>query len=229
MRAKYYYRLFGQMRLKRAFAFFIIFFGTFVSAYFYFIYQVSPTIKTLSDTRAKAIALKATNEAVMERIGKIEYENLIKVTTNANGMVTSLNADVIEMNKLSTEITTDIQKKLLTMEDTDIQIPLGRFLGLSVFSGYGPRITVKAIPTGNVSVDFKTEFKSEGINQTRHRIYLEIKTSVRMVAPFISDVVPFETNMTVAETVVVGDIPDSYYNLEGVDGLDKLDTTEFME
>lgn len=229
MRAKYYYRLFGQGRLKRAFAFFLIFFGLFIFVYFYFIYQVSPTIKTLSDTRAKAIALKATNEAVMERIESIEYENLIKVTTNSNGMITSLNADVIEMNKLSTEITTDIQKKLLTMEDADIQIPLGRFLGLSVFSGYGPKITVKAIPTGNVSVDFKTEFKSEGINQTRHRIYLEIKTSVRMVAPFISGVVPFETNMTVAETVVVGDIPDSYYNLEGIESMDKLDTTEFME
>lgn len=229
MRAKYYYRLFGQVRLKRAFAFFLIFFGLFILAYFYFVYQVSPTIKTLSDTRAKAIALKATNEAVMERIEQVEYENLIKVTTNTNGMITALNADVIEMNKLSTEITTDIQKKLLTMQDADIQIPLGRFLGLSVFSGYGPRITVKAIPTGNVSVDFKTEFKSEGINQTRHRIYLEIKTSVRMVAPFISDVVPFETNMTVAETVIVGDIPDSYYNLEGVENLDKLDTTEFME
>lgn len=217
------------MRLKKAFAFFAIFFIIFSISYFYFIYQVSPTIKTLSDTRAKAIALKATNEAVMERIEKIEYENLIKVTTNTTGMITALNADVIEMNKLSTEITTDIQKKLLTMEDTDIQIPLGRFFGLSVFSGYGPRITVKAIPTGNVSVDFKTEFKSEGINQTRHRIYLEIKTSVRMVAPFISDVVPFETNMTVAETVVVGDIPDSYYNLEGVENMNKLDTTEFME
>ena len=229
MRAKYYYRLFGQAGLKKVLAFFLIFFGLFIFAYFYFVYQVSPTIKTLSDTRAKAIALKATNEAVMERIEQVEYENLIKVATNTNGMITALNADVIEMNKLSTEITTDIQKRLLTMKDTDIQIPLGRFLGLSVFSGYGPRITVKAIPTGNVSVDFKTEFKSEGINQTRHRIYLEIKTSVRMVAPFISDVVPFETNMTVAETVIVGDIPDSYYNLEGVENMDKLDTTEFME
>ena len=50
-----------------------------------------------------------------------------------------------------------------------------------------------------------------------------------MVAPFISDVVPFEAHMTVAETVVVGDIPASYYNLEGIENMDKLDTTEFME
>ena len=229
MRAKYYYRLFGQMRIKKAFAFILIFLGIFILFYLYFVNQVSPTIQTLCDTRAKSIALKATNEAVMERIDKIEYNNLIHITTDSNGNVKAVNADVIEMNKLATEITTDIQKKLLKMEDTNIQIPMGRFLGLSVFSGYGPKITIKAIPTGNVSVDFKTEFKSEGINQTRHRIYLEIKTSVRMVAPFISDVIPFETNMTVAETVIVGDIPDSYYNLEGVDGLDKLDTTEFME
>lgn len=217
------------MRVKKAFALFAIFIGVFIVIYYYFVNQVSPTIKTLCDTRAKAIALKATNEAVMERLNEIEYDNLIHFTTNEKGTITGLNADVIEMNKLSTEITTEVQKKLLDIEDTEIKIPIGSFLGLSVFSGYGPKITVKAIPTGNVSVDFKTEFMSEGINQTRHRIYLEIKTSVRMVAPFISDVVPFETNMTVAETVIVGDIPSSYYNLEGIEDLEKIDTTNFME
>lgn len=217
------------MRVKKAFALFAIFIGVFIIIYYYFVNQVSPTIKTLCDTRAKAIALKATNEAVMERLNEIEYDNLIHFTTNEKGTITGLNADVIEMNKLSTEITTEVQKKLLDIEDTEIKIPIGSFLGLSVFSGYGPKITVKAIPTGNVSVDFKTEFMSEGINQTRHRIYLEIKTSVRMVAPFISDVVPFETNMTVAETVIVGDIPSSYYNLEGIEDLEKIDTTNFME
>lgn len=229
MRAKYYFRLFGQMRVKRAFALFAIFIFVFILIYYYFVNQVSPTIKTLCETRAKALALKATNEAVMERLNEIDYENLVHFATNEKGTITGLNADVIEMNKLSTEITTEIQQKLLGIEDTEIKIPIGRFLGLSVFSGYGPKITVKAIPTGNVSVDFKTEFMSEGINQTRHRIYLEIKTSVRMVAPFISDVVPFETNMTVAETVIVGDIPSSYYNLEGIEDLDKKDTTNFME
>ena len=229
MRAKYYYRLFGQVHLKKAFAFLGISIGMFILIYYYFVNQVSPTIKTLCETRAKAIALKATNEAVMERLNEIKYDNLIHVTTGENGNITGLNADVIKMNKLSTEITTDIQKKLINIDDTQIKIPVGRFLGLSVFSGYGPKITVKAIPTGNVSVDFKTEFMSEGINQTRHRIYLEIKTSVRMVAPFISDIVPFETNMTVAETVIVGDIPATYYNLEGIEKMDKLDTTEFMQ
>ena len=229
MRAKYYYRLFGQVHIKKAFAFVVIFIGIFILMYYYFVNQVSPTIKTLCDTRAKAIALKATNEAVMERLNEIKYDNLIHVTTNEKGTITGLNADVIEMNKLSTEITTEIQKKLLNIDDTEIKIPIGRFLGLSVFSGYGPKIVVKSIPTGNVSVDFKTEFMSEGINQTRHRIYLEIKTSVRMVAPFISNVVPFETNMTVAETVIVGDIPNTYYNLEGIEEMNKLDTTEFME
>ena len=229
MRAKYYYRLFGQMRLKKAFAFFLIFLGVFIVIYLYFVNQISPTINTLSETRAKAIALKATNEAVMERIVKIEYDNLIHVTTDEAGMIKGLNADVIEMNKLSAEITTDIQQKLLNMKDANIRIPIGSFLGWSVFSGYGPKITIKAIPTGNVSVDFKTEFKSEGINQTRHRIYLEIKTSVRMVAPFISDVVPFETNMTVAETVIVGDIPSTYYNLESNQKLENVDTTDYWQ
>lgn len=228
MRAKYYYRLFGQMQLKKAFALLLIFIGMFIFSYYYFTNQVSPTLKALCDSRAKAIALKATNQAVMEKMERVSYDKLVNTTTDNNGRIMGLNADVIKMNELAMEITTDIQQKLINISDTEIKVPMGKFMGLSVFSGYGPKITIKAIPTGNVSVDFKTEFKSEGINQTRHRIYLEIKTSVRMVAPFISDVVNFETNMTVAETVIIGDIPQTYYNLEGIEDIKKVDTTNFM-
>ena len=224
MRPKYYYRLFGQMQVKRAFALLLILTGLLIMIYILFVNKLSPTIITLLDSNANAIALKATNEAVMEKIEEIEYDNLIHVKSDDSGVIKGLNADVIAMNKLSAEIATDIQQKLLDIVDTEIRIPLGEFFGMSLFSGYGPKITIKAIPTGNVSVDFKTEFRAEGINQTRHRIYLEIKTEVKMVAPFMSDTVPFETNITVAETVIVGDIPQTYYNLQSTDKLEDITT-----
>ncbi len=229
MRLKYYYKLLRQVRIKKAFALFIIIYGLLLILYIFFIKQISPTIRTLSDNRAKAIALKATNEAVMEKISEIKYDNLMHVSIGDNGKITGLNADVIEMNKLSVEITNQIQEKLLNIEGSEFGIPIGKALGLSIFSGYGPYIIVKAIPMGNVSVDFKTEFKTEGINQTRHRIYIQVKTSVRMVAPFISEIANFESNITVAETVIVGDIPEAYYNLQGVEGIDLKDTLEYID
>jgi len=216
MRVKYYKRLFGQMSYKKPFVFIVTFPLFIIMIYSYFINQISPTIKTLCDTRAKAIALQVTTEAVREYMTELKYENLIHVQTEESGRITGLNADVVEMNKLSTKIAYRIQEKLINVEDVEIKVPIGKLLGWSIFSGYGPKIKIKVMPTGTVNVDFKTEFKSEGINQTRHRIYIEVKTNVRTVAPFVSDVTGFQENVTVAETVIVGEIPDTYYNIEGM-------------
>lgn len=215
------------MSYKKPFVFIITLVLFVFLLYSYFIDQISPTIKTLCDTRAKAIALKITNEVVREHISELRYENLMNVKTGENGKITGLNADIVEMNKLSTKIAYKVQEKLINIEDIQIQVPIGKFLGWSIFSGYGPKIKIKTMPTGNVEVDFKTEFKSEGINQTRHRIYIEIKTSVRMVTPFVSDTVNFEENLTVAETVIVGEIPETYYNFNGVEGFSAKETIDY--
>lgn len=212
------------MNYKKSFVFIIIVSLFMSMVYSYFTKQISPMIKTLCDTRAKAIALKVTNEAVREYITEIKYENLMQITTGENGKITGLSANTLEMNKLSTKISSRIQEKLVNVEDIEINVPIGKLLGWSIFSGYGPKIRIRVIPTGNVAADFKTEFKAEGINQTRHRVYIAIRTSVRMVTPFVSDTVMFEDNITVAETVIVGDTPATYYNFEGMEGLNTKDT-----
>lgn len=229
MRVKYYKRLFGQMSYKKPFVFIIIFSIFITLLYSYFINQVGPLIKTLCDTRAKAIALKVTNETIKEYMTDLTYENLMQIKTGENGKITGLSADTLEMNKLSVKISYGIQEKLMNIEDIEIVVPIGKLLGWSIFSGYGPKINVKMTPTGNVTTDFKTEFKSEGINQTRHRIYIAIKTSVRMVTPFVSDTVTFEENLTVAETVIVGDTPATYYNLNGIESFVPKDSLNLMK
>lgn len=77
-------------------------------------------------------------------------------------------------------------------------------------------MVVRIIPAGTVSTDYKTEFLSSGINQTRHRIYIEIVSQMTVVAPFISESVEVRTNVNVAETVLIGNVPETFYNLEGV-------------
>ena len=80
----------------------------------------------------------------------------------------------------------------------------------------GPQLVVKIIPVGVVTTDYKTEFLSTGINQTRHRIYIEIKSEMTVVAPFTNETVEVVTNVNVAETVLIGNVPETFYNLEGV-------------
>ena len=120
------------------------------------------------------------------------------------------------MNRLSSEIASAIQDKLTNLDDITIKIPVAKLLGLNIFSGYGPKIKIKLVPYGNTLAEFNTEFVSEGINQTRHTIYIDIASTVNVIIPFNVGAVTSVTRVTVAETVIVGDIPQTYYNIEGI-------------
>jgi len=85
----------------------------------------------------------------------------------------------------------------------------------SLFAAGGPKINVRVIPTGSVETDFESEFVSAGINQTRHRIYLEVKTTVGIVVPFTDKKTEITTRIPVAETVIIGDVPEFYIDRDG--------------
>lgn len=88
----------------------------------------------------------------------------------------------------------------------------GNFTGNNLLSGYGPDIKVKVIPQGTVTTEFKTEFLSAGINQTRHRVYLNVSGTMYVTAPFMEDEMTIDTGVTIAETVLIGDVPEFYGN-----------------
>ena len=135
----------------------------------------------------------------------------------SRGKIIAINANIIELNKLSSEISYKIQEKLNNLDKVSVRIPLGQVMGLNVFSGYGPDIDIKLVPMGNIETKFDTEFASEGINQTKHTIYMNIQSIITVVAPFIGSSVQCNSTVTVAETIIVGDIPETYYNIEGLE------------
>ena len=89
----------------------------------------------------------------------------------------------------------------------------GNFTGNSLFSGIGPNIKIRVMPAGTVTTEFKTEFLSAGINQTRHRVYVSVVCHMRVVAPFASDNVVVDNSVTVAETILIGEVPSYYQGL----------------
>lgn len=228
MRIKYYIKLFGQMNFKKSFVFMIILLSTIAIFIIYLIKIITPTIQTLCENKSKAIALQVTTQTVKEFLKDVDYDELMNLTYDSNGKISSLNADVTNMNKISAEISYKIQEKLEAIQKSTINIPIGKLLGWSIFSGYGPNITIKLVPAGNVAATFKTEFSSEGINQTKHTIYIEIITNVLTVAPFVSQIVSFSNNLKIAETIIVGDIPETYYNIQGLDQTSQADVLEFV-
>lgn len=216
MRAKYYIRLFGQTYIRRSFAFLLITISSVFLIMFLAVKGVSPAIKVACSSSAKSVALRVTNETVKEMLNDIEYDSLVEVSYNNDGKIVGINANIIEMNKLSSGIAYKVQERLSNLEDVEIKIPIAKLIGLNIFSGYGPKIKLKLVPYGNTLAEFKTEFVSEGINQTRHTIYIDIASTVNIIVPFNIGAVSSETRVTVAETVIVGDIPNTYYNIEGV-------------
>ena len=90
---------------------------------------------------------------------------------------------------------------------------------------YGPQIDVKILPGGNVSAIFKTEFASSGINQTVYRVYLDVKSNISIATPFVAKTSEITSYISIAEVVIVGGVPQTYYNLEG---MKPNDTTKLM-
>ncbi len=228
MRVKYYTRLFGQTYIRKSFALFLVIIPICVLIAFLAMKRISPVIKIACTSSAKSIALRVTNETVKEILSEVDYESLVKLTYNNQGKIVGINANIIEMNNLSSGIAYKVQEKLSNLEDMEIKIPMAKLIGLNIFSGYGPKIKLKLVPYGNTFAEFKTEFVSEGINQTKHTIYVDISSTVNVIAPFNVGAVSSVTRVTVAETVIVGDIPNTYYNIEGLTNAAELGILDTM-
>ena len=220
MRTKYYIRLFGQMNYKKSFVLFIIIL-IFIASIFssiQLVNKISPAIKLACESKAKAIGVQITEETVRDVIETLEYESLMNIKYNDQGKIIAISANIIQLNKLSSQIAYKIQEELNNLDKITVEIPIGKMVGLNIFSGYGPDINIKVVPMGNVETDFKTEFVAQGINQTKHTIYMEIESKMTVVAPFASDTVVCSSTVTIGETIIIGDIPSSYYNIEDLTG-----------
>lgn len=208
------------MNFKKAFVFFFsIIFIINVSIYI-FNRKIEPTLDAVCSNNAKNIAFKASNEAVYEYMENIKYDDLINLEKNSSGKVTAISANVSEINKLSTVVSSNIQKKLEENKETEVTVPLSEFFGIRVIGSRGPNIKVKTTVEGNVDVSFKSEFKEAGINQTKHTLYVEVTTNVATIAPFFTSEKKYVNNIMIAETIIVSDTPTSYYEINGVEGLD---------
>ena len=216
MRPKYYIRLFGQMNAKKPFVLFVVAILLIIISSIYLLNSITPAIKIACQSRAKAIGVQITEETVNEFIQNVEYKTLMHITYNEKGKIIAINANIIELNKLSSQITYKIQEKLNNLDKVSVDIPITSMMGLNVFSGYGPDVSIKLLPMGNIETKFDTKFASEGINQTKHTIYMNIASNITVVAPFIGSNVQCNSTVTIAETIIVGDIPSTYYNVEGL-------------
>ncbi|HWR62076.1 MAG TPA: sporulation protein YunB, partial [Clostridia bacterium] len=170
--------------------------------------NIKPTIVAMSEISARLIATEAINEAVSNKIGNNTFDHLVDYKTDNNGRISLIQANTVLMNKLAAETSMDIQKEIKEIGITYLKIPISSIFGSQIFANTGPRINVDIQPAGTVHVDFYTDFEEAGINQTRLKIYLIVKTDVQIIIPLASNTVDVTTHIPVSETIIVSGVPD---------------------
>ena len=143
----------------------------------------------------------------------VRYDDLVQVTLDSSGSVRLLQANAAGMNSLASRASLTAQEKLENLQGQSISVPLGSALGIALLAGAGPRLQVHMLPVGAVVTEFETEFTSAGINQTRHRVLLTMTAQVQLVLPTGASSVQAVNQVAVAESIIVGEVPESFVNV----------------
>ncbi len=176
--------------------------------------NLSQTMLDMAFAEAYSMAVETLNRAVkLVTENEVEYGELMDAHLDAQGHVTMLRADTMRMNELAAETALKAEQELNSIENQFVDIPLGAALGIKSLSGFGPRMSMQILPVGAVHASFDTEFESAGINQTRHRVFLTLRATVSLIIPTGSQLVEVESTMPIAESIIVGGVPDSFVDV----------------
>ena len=170
-----------------------------------------PLVFSLAEARSAAMASQVLSGALAEAIEDgVTYEDLMNVKMDQSGQVALLSANTMAMNRLATRAGDAALRRLNNMSSERVTVPLGAVLGTTLFSGSGPGVPVSIVPIGSIFTDFATEFEACGINQTRHKVYLQVTANIRIVIPTGAKTTQVSANMLVAESIIVGRVPEGF-------------------
>ncbi|MDF2572068.1 MAG: yunB [Sporomusa sp.] len=173
--------------------------------------DLKPTLMAIAETRATIIATQSINNVINDRASlTVDPKALLNVTLDEHGRVVLIQPNTMEFNRLAADTTMKVQDALKGITEEKIHIPIGQVLGSQMLASLGPKITVTIIPMGTVQVKVVDKFEQAGINQTRHMIYLAATTQIRIVVPLVSQSISVNTQVPIAEYVVVGEVPNTY-------------------
>lgn len=180
--------------------------------------KLFPTVLAFAEAKAVQTAVETVNSAVRADLlsHRVRYEDLVTVHKDRQGRVVLMQADAVRVNELAAGMAVTVEKALGSLEKEGFGIPLGQVLGSQFLANYGPRIKVQIIPVGSVKVQMQDRFESSGINQTRHRFYMRLDTSVRIVVPLHHKEVRVATEVPLVENIIVGAVPETFVSIPGV-------------
>lgn len=199
-------------RRQRGFIWLTVILAALLAGIIMVLLQLRPVLTSMATARVSNSVNRIVAAAVEEAIrnGDIDYDAFVTFEKDASGRVTALRSNVAEVNRMQSAIAEEILRRLSEDSTSELSIPIGTLTGSALLAGRGPRITVRMQAVGSASAVFRNEFSAAGINQTRHQILLEVDVYMSILLPGIRTSTTVANEIAVAETVIVGSVPESY-------------------
>ena len=174
-------------------------------------------IKDLARTSVVNTTSDMTNDAISRQIaaGNIAYDRIVYFEKDLDGRITALKTNMSEVNRLKTDVLNIINDEILALDHSDIGIPLGSLFLPELFSGKGPAIPVHILSIRNSDASFDSSFSQAGINQTLHRLNMEVSIDVAVLVLGETSSFTVTSEVVVAETIIVGQVPNTYLQTGG--------------
>ena len=174
-------------------------------------------IRDLAETQVKNTTSDLTNDAIAKQIdeGIIQYDRIVYFEKDLDGRITALKTNMSEVNRLKTDILNLINDEILALDTSDIGIPLGSLFLPELFSGKGPSIPVRILSIRNSDASFASSFSQAGINQTLHQLTMIVSVDVAVLVLGQTSSFTVDSEVVVAETVIVGDVPSTFLQTGG--------------
>lgn len=182
------------------------------------------TIRDLAETSVKNATSDLTNDAIAKQIenGNIQYDRIVYFEKDLNGRITALKTNIGEVNHLKTDVLNIINGQILALDAADIGIPIGSLFLPELFSGKGPAIPVHILAIRNSDATFSSRFYQAGINQTLHQLIMEVNVDAAVLVLGETSTFSVASQVVVAETVIVGDVPNTFIQAGGGTVSEKL-------
>lgn len=188
--------------------------------------SINPIIDKICLDVSKNKATSITNKKTTEVMAGYSYDDMITIFRDNQNNIKMIKSNVTVINQITSGIAVKIQEGLENESEATTYIKLGSLTGTRLLSGIGPNIKIKLSTTGNVQTSIRSEFESTGINQTIHRLYLDVICNVSVLTPYNVVEENIKNEIMLIENVIVGIVPETYYNLEGIEKSNLIDIVE---
>lgn len=189
-----------------------LFVAAFIFCTVYFRSNIVPTVMGSAVAEVRAMCTESINLAVTAVVGGgLEYDDLFGVVKDDAGNIEMVQANSPEINMIAREIANLAQANLDALGLKEISIPIGTFTGLALLMGLGPEVTISVMPIGSALCDFVSFFTSAGINQTLHKIYIDVEAVINIITPLDEPTITVKAEVLVAENLIVGEVPEFYF------------------